>query len=64
MNSKTKSKYYIAIGRILKEERNRVGYSLDRLVELVGVKSKSAEGVSIRKGIVSVFLVRSLVTHF
>lgn len=41
MNSKTKSKYYIAIGRILKEERNRVGYSLDRLAELVGVKSKS-----------------------
>lgn len=41
MNSKTKSKYYIAIGRILREERNRVGYSLDRLAELVGVKSKS-----------------------
>ena len=58
MNSKTKSKYYIAIGRILKEERNRVGYSLDRLAELVGVKSKSAYKVSIRKGILSIAMTR------
>ena len=42
MSSKTKSKYYIAIGRILKEERKKAGYSLDRLAELIGEsKSKS-----------------------
>ncbi|MBR2752816.1 MAG: helix-turn-helix transcriptional regulator [Lachnospiraceae bacterium] len=42
MSSKTKSKYYIDIGRILKEERKKAGYSLDRLAELIGEsKSKS-----------------------
>lgn len=42
MSSKTKSKYYVAIGKILKEERNKAGYSLDRLAELIGEsKSKS-----------------------
>lgn len=50
-------------GEIIKKLRDEHDLTQEQLGEIVGVQ-KSAKRVSIRKGIVSVFLVRSPVTHF
>ena len=50
-------------GKIIKQLRKEHHLTQEKLGEIVGVQ-KSAERVSIRKGIVSVFLVRSPVTYF
>lgn len=50
-------------GKIIKQLRKEHHLTQEKLGEIVGVQ-KSAYKVSIRKGIVSVFFVRSLETHF